>query len=222
VWRWTLTLTVKFDLDDEPSCHISRSKVKGHFFESYCLDIQTYRHTTADFTWPLKWSLIKTSASVTNWCMSPHGIAGPPDHSSRNSGNKCRLARPLTVPNFGTLRQKVLDMSAVENLCCRKSGPKCTKIGENLLRTMSVIMLISSCSAKREKSVRKLFLHLSIFWDLLSHSSPIYTVVYSKAPSINLPNFATFWKPVYEILAAKSSSISGTAWPTHKQTKNKQ
>jgi len=32
--------------------------------------------------------------------MSPHGIARPPDRSSRNSGNKCQLAKPLILPNF--------------------------------------------------------------------------------------------------------------------------
>jgi len=28
-----------------------------------------------------------TSASVKDWCMSPHGITWRPDQSSRNSGN---------------------------------------------------------------------------------------------------------------------------------------
>jgi len=51
-----------------------------------------------------------------------------PDQSSRNSGNKCRLARPLMVPNFVTLRQEVCKISTVENLCSRKNGPKFTKI----------------------------------------------------------------------------------------------
>jgi len=59
----------------------------------------------------------KTSASVKDWCMPPHGITGPPDQSSLNSGNKCRLAKPLTLPNFVELRQKVCEISAVENFC---------------------------------------------------------------------------------------------------------
>ena len=53
--------------------------------------------------------------------MSPRGIPGP-------------QARPLMVPNFVTLRQ-VCEISIVENLCSRKSGPKFTKISQDLLRT---------------------------------------------------------------------------------------
>jgi len=44
------------------------------------------------------------------WC----DIAGPPDKSSRNSGNKCQLVRPLTVPNFVTFRQEMCE------ICWRK------------------------------------------------------------------------------------------------------
>ena len=32
--------------------------------------------------------------------MSPHGIAGSPEKSSRNSGNKCQLARPPNAAKF--------------------------------------------------------------------------------------------------------------------------
>ena len=32
-------------------------------------------------------------------------------------GEKCRLARPITLPNFVALRQKVCDISAVEKFC---------------------------------------------------------------------------------------------------------
>jgi len=41
--------------------------------------------------------------------MSPDGITGSPDQSSRNSGNrpKFRLTTPLTRPNFVVLTQKV-------------------------------------------------------------------------------------------------------------------
>jgi len=39
----------------------------------------------------------------------------PPDQRSRNSGNMCRLARPLTLPNFVALRQK-----NVRDVLCRK------------------------------------------------------------------------------------------------------
>jgi len=40
------------------------------------------------------------SASVTDWCMSPHGIAEPLNQSSPNSGNKYPLARPIIMQKF--------------------------------------------------------------------------------------------------------------------------
>ena len=56
--------------------------------------------------------------------------------SSPNLENMCPLARHPTLPNFVTLRQKVCEIAAVENLCFRKSGlTKFTKIGADLLRT---------------------------------------------------------------------------------------
>ena len=63
--------------------------------------------------------------------MSPQSLAGPPDQSSRHSvnGPKCRLARHPTLPIFVKLRQKVCEISAVQNFCygTRKSTPKFTK-----------------------------------------------------------------------------------------------
>jgi len=52
--------------------------------------------------------------------MSPHGITGPPDQSSRNSGNKLRLTTPLTRPNFVVFPQKVCiqnDVGAYMHFC---------------------------------------------------------------------------------------------------------
>ena len=49
-----------------------------------------------------------SSVSVKeDWSMLPHGITGPPDQSSRNSGNKLWLTTPLTRPNFVVFPQKV-------------------------------------------------------------------------------------------------------------------
>ena len=61
-----------------------------------------------------------TNASVTDWCMSPHGNAGPHNQSSPNSGHKFPLARSITVHNFVTIRPEMSDISAIENL----SSPK--------------------------------------------------------------------------------------------------
>ena len=61
-----------------------------------------------------------SSVSVKDWCMSPHGIKGPPDQSSRNSGNKLRLTTPLTRPKFVVFPQKVCiqnDVGAYVHFC---------------------------------------------------------------------------------------------------------
>jgi len=48
--------------------------------------------------------------------MSTHGIAGPPNQSSRNSGNKCQLATTLTIPNFVALGQTMYKKSVTKML----------------------------------------------------------------------------------------------------------
>jgi len=45
------------------------------------------------------------------------GITEPPDQTLRNSGNNFRLTKPLTLPNFVALRQKVCEISVVEKFC---------------------------------------------------------------------------------------------------------
>jgi len=64
-----------------------------------------------------------TSASV-NDCMSPYAIVGPPDQSSRNPGNKFRLARPL-------MRSMLLrsDKKSVKYPCGKILPP--TKVGKS-------------------------------------------------------------------------------------------
>jgi len=58
--------------------------------------------------------------------MSPHCITGLSYQSSRNSGNKFRLASPLTPPNLVALEQQVCEISVVEQFCSRKCRPKFT------------------------------------------------------------------------------------------------
>jgi len=69
-----------------------------------------------------------------------------------------------------------------------------------------------------EKSVTKFFYTLQYFGapgDLLGQNSPISAMMYSKAPSINLPNFVPFWQPVYEI---SSAELRGFRWNCDRQT----
>ena len=127
-------------------------------------------------SWLLKsYGIIVTSTSVKDWCMSPHGIVGPSDQSSQNSGIKCPLARLLTLPN---------------------------------------LMLPNDV---REKHYRFIFfIPFSIFAPLrdpLGHSSPILALMYSKALSINLPNFVSFWNPSMRYICCQMLSTSSTAWP---------
>jgi len=65
--------------------------------------------------------------------MSPHGIAGPQNQISPNSGKKCPLASPLTVQNFVAIRRELSEISAIKNLCFPKNRPKFTKIAIDLL-----------------------------------------------------------------------------------------
>jgi len=71
--------------------------------------------------------------------MSPHNIAGSPDQSSLNSGNKCPLAKPLTVPNFIVLDQTMHEKSVTKYLhrsvfwrIRGPPGPKLTNLGTDV------------------------------------------------------------------------------------------
>ena len=59
-------------------------------------------------------------ASVTEWCMSPHGIAGPQNKSSPNSGKKCPLARTITMQNYVAIQHEMSEIAAIKNLCFPK------------------------------------------------------------------------------------------------------
>jgi len=74
------------------------------------------------------------------------------------------------LPNFVALRQELCKISAVENLCSRKSGPKFTKTGDDQLRTN----FIALGQTVYEKSIA-IFLHHSIFWRLRGPSVPKFT-----------------------------------------------
>jgi len=62
--------------------------------------------------------------------MSLHDIVGLLDRSSLNLGSKCRLAKPVTLPNLVMLQPEVCEISTVQNFAPRKG----TKIHQNPLR----------------------------------------------------------------------------------------
>jgi len=99
----------------------------------------------------------------------------PPDQSSPDLGNKCRSARPLTLPNFNSLQQKVCKISAVKNLCSRKSGSKFTNIPYDCYAPMPVTVpdFMALGQTVYEKSITKFF----------------YTLPYSGAPGSPGPKF---------------------------------
>jgi len=65
--------------------------------------------------------------------MSPHRITVSQGQSSPNSGTKCRLTRPLTLPNFVRLRREVCEISAVENLLSPETW---TEVHQNPLKVI--------------------------------------------------------------------------------------
>ena len=90
---------------------------------------------------------------------SPRGKVG---QSSSNLGSKCRLTRPLTMPSFVTLRQKVSEISAVKNLCSPEkdqSLPKFLRIwypqGHNHVKFGCAPTKMSEIRKSRPKSPRR-------------------------------------------------------------------
>jgi len=124
--------------------------------------------------------------------MSLHGIAGP---KSRNSENKCPLARPIMVPNFVTLRKEMCEISAVkiENFCSQKSGPNFTKIAHDLLRT-NACHRAKFYGARPNGLQEKRYKFFTPFTILApqGQSSPAWVIMYSKVLSINLPKLVPF------------------------------
>jgi len=114
--------------------------------------------------------------------MSPHGIARPSNQSSQNSRSKCRLAGPVTPPNFIALRQEVC---AVEIFFSHKVD----QVYQNRLRPAAhrcpSLCQISSRSAKRcTRKVLQIFILFSI---LLRHGDQ-WAKVHQSSRIENLNN----------------------------------
>ena len=127
---------------------------------------------------------------MKDWCMSPHGIAGLQDQSSPNSGNKCRLARPLTPPNFVALRQEVCEIPADRKFLL--PGNVDQRLEPKSLKTCYAPMPL--CQSLTN------MLHPSVFWRLRGTRRPKFTNLgrYQCAKPSNLskwyllPNFVDF------------------------------
>ena len=113
------------------------------------------------------------------------------------------------------------EISAVENLCSRKSGPKFTKIGDDLLHTNAPYRAefhrVWSNDVMFEKSVTNFFTHFSI---LAPHRGPPVSKFTSLDDDVGLYQVAKF-RPVLrrtrvrdKLICCQSPSISSSARPT--------
>jgi len=112
--------------------------------------------------------------------------SGTPDQSSPKSENKCRLARPITLPNFVALRQKCARYPLWEIFSPGKlnqRSPKSLKICYAPM-PLSVPNFIALDQTMYEKSATKMFYTLQYFGapgDSLGQSSRVLELIYSKA-----------------------------------------
>ena len=157
------------------------------------------------------WPKIKTSASLTDWWMSPGGIAGPQNQSSQNSGKKCPLARPLTMQNF----------VAIKHLCPPK---KWAKIHQHRLRP---------ATRHHAKFHRDRWNHLgeksyNFFtpFNIFASQGDLWAKGHrsgwrgTSTPSSYLQNFVPFRQPLSEISAAKLRRFCCRRDPQKRATKN--
>jgi len=85
----------------------------------------------------------KSYKCASEWLMhvAVCGIAGPPDQSSPSSGNKCRMARPLTMPNFIALGQTIYEKSVINFnhlWIVAPLWPKFANLGTDIVRAINV------------------------------------------------------------------------------------
>jgi len=158
--------------------------------------------------------------------MSPHGIIGPQNQSSPNSGKKCTLARPLSMHNFVAIRQEVSEIYAIKNSCSRKSGPKFTKTLKTCyplkIPIMPNFIKIGETMHLGEKRY-KFFYILQYFGSPGEPPGPRSLVWVwwwgTPTPYSYLQNFVPFRRPLSEISAAKHWRFCCLRDPQKKQKK---
>jgi len=150
--------------------------------------------------------------------MSPHGIAGLPDQSSRNSGNKCQLVRPLTAPFSFRCNKKCTRYSLSKICVLAKVDQSSQKMWDNLLRTNALVMpnFIMLGQTMYEKSSTIFFTPFSIFgapgglWAKVHQSWPDV----QQVPLYQRDKFRPVLKNPLGDICCQISSISLMAWPT--------
>ena len=118
------------------------------------------------------------NAPVRDWRMSPHGITGSTfgPKFTRNSGNKFRLARPQRGQIFVAPRQKVFEVSLVEEFC---SPEKLAKFHPR-----------SSDLSSINRPYTSFYTHYVVTLALDCFVSEISTVLYSKCPFVHTPRLS--------------------------------
>jgi len=142
-------------------------------------------------------------------------VPGKVDQRSTNSLNKCPLARPLMLPIFVALQQKMCKIFAVGNFCSRTVG-QCSPVS---LKTCYACHCAKFCHA-RPNAVTIFFLHPSLFWR--RRGSPLATVHQSgrwriASPLCQSPRFRPVLATPVRDIFCQSSSVSLTAWSTKQE-----
>jgi len=134
---------------------------------------------------------------------------------SQGEGAVLGFSFPTNVSIDQTLNHTKFRCAAtrsVWDICCRKFvvPQKWTKVHQNM--TWSATHKCPSCQISSHSAKRCATKALQLFYTLQYFGAPgdswanvhqSWFRQYSKAPSINLPNFVPLWKPVYEISSAK-------------------
>jgi len=107
----------RITLTRKPCCHREPLCIAGHLYRKLAVHLILEQCSEQKEYYRQTWgSCRKTTLQVHQWrtdachCM----VSRDPQTTSRNSGNKFRLARPPTLPNFIAIRPNVCEISSVE------------------------------------------------------------------------------------------------------------
>jgi len=137
-------------------------------------------------------------------------------------GSKCRLAGPLTVLNFVTLRLKC-PRYLLSKICApRTSGPELIKIRQYLLRTNA--LHCAKFHRARPNDVwekrYKIILHSSAFWRLRwAPWAKVYQPWHwcTARPELPMCQISSSSDTCLRDICCRTSLISLKAWPTDRQ-----
>jgi len=158
-----------------------------------------------------------------DWCMSLHGIAGPPVQSSPNSGNMFWITRPLALPNFVGLRQKVRDVCCQKLLTPVERGKLDQSSPKSLMTCYGQMSIIVPNFIALDHNIRKtcynFFYPIVNFGALREPIGPKFTnhgVGVQQSPIYQCAKFRPVLTTCVQDIWCQTSLISLTAWSTNK------